>query len=118
MRFTEDNVRASVDRYYASRDLLSESRGREVEFARGQGLAYVWGWQDGRPNDRADSYLADAFSWAWGTVAALFEGETITSKPALQDAWQSFLAHGEIRDYNGRALDTITPKQLRAAVTE
>lgn len=116
----ESDVRDAIDRYYRVHDSLPQSGRMQAEFMRGQALAYVWGWQDGRSDlhktynlgkitsvYRADSEVADAFSWAYATVVALMEAHTITNRPPIQDAWRSWLEHGEIRDYNGRALDRV-----------
>jgi hypothetical protein len=100
------DVDAAVARFYAVKETLSPIQAERAEFFRGQGVAYVWGLKD-CCND-IDGLVGDAFSWAYGTVVALFEAGKITNHPSIQDSWQSFRRTGAIQDYHGRALDRIT----------
>jgi hypothetical protein len=70
----------------------------------GQALAYVWGWQDAK-NDAKDSGQASEFAYAYGVARARVDLGQASSCPAIHEAWKSWMAHREIRDYNGRALN-------------
>lgn len=108
-----DTVSAYVDRYYAALTALDNAgkhaQRERAEFARGQATAYLWGRIDG--GDRFDPVASDAFPWAFGTVQALFELGRITSMGAIRESWECFLKFGEIRDYNRRALDRVSPER-------
>lgn len=103
-----DFVSECADRFNVARAAVTyPAKVATIETLYSQAIAYVWGWQDAG-GDVRDSERATAFGYAYGTVAALYEGSAIGSRPPIQDAWQSFREFGEIRDYNGRALDRVT----------
>lgn len=105
-----DLTSLSADRFNAARAAVTmPSKLETIHTLQAQAIAYVWGWQDAG-GDVKDTERSSAFGWAYGTVAALYESGSIGSRPPIQDAWQSFRQHGEIRDYNGRALDQLPVK--------
>lgn len=104
-----DFVSQCAERFNAARALIeSPAKLEKVELLQGQAISYVWGWQDAG-GDVKDSGRASAFGYAYGTVCALYELNAIGSRPPIQDAWTSFQQFGEIRDWTGRVLDTVTP---------
>jgi hypothetical protein len=106
----DDTDADPIGRYFAAIKVLSEwhpSKSERAQELRAQAVSYVWGWQDAG-GELKDSERASNFSWAYGTVAALFEIHG-GARPPIQDAWKSWMQYGEIRDYDGRALDRVSP---------
>lgn len=77
-----------------------------VERLCSQAVSYVWGFQDAG-GDVKDTERSTEFGYAYGVVAAKYERYVagIGSRPPIQDAWRSWQAYGEIRDWNGARLD-------------
>jgi hypothetical protein len=102
-------VGAELSAYGRFREALArvpEASVKVVERLQGQATAYVWGFQDAGGDK--DTGVSIEFGYAFGVVAAKYEWPSggIGSRPNIQDAWQSWREHGEIRDwFTGRRLD-------------
>lgn len=78
----------------------------EVDRLCSQAVSYVWGFQDAG-GEVKDTERSTEFGYAYGVAAARYAtpGTGVGMRPPIQDAWASWQAHGEIRDYRGHRLD-------------
>lgn len=104
------NLDEFITGYYAVKETLNSLGQESAEFARGQAAAYLWGRMDA--GERFESTIGDAFPYAYGIMASRGKADG-SMTVAIREAWSSFRTHGEIRDYNGNALDSL-PTDLRS----
>jgi hypothetical protein len=101
IHISEATEEAACARYYRIKETLSPFKQDSAEFARGQASAYVWGRQDA--GETFHGFVGDAFAWDYASMRARSDRDN-TLGVGLRDSWESFRAHGEIRDYSGRNL--------------
>jgi hypothetical protein len=98
-----DSISSAYVRYHDAIDLVPARERASVDRLCSQAVSYVWGFQDAG-GEVKDTERSTEFGYAYGLVAAKF-ASGMCARPPIQDAWHSWQAHGEIRDWDGKRLD-------------
>lgn len=93
---TVNYQRADYAVYWAMREQLTPRQQGEVTAMESKACGYVWGYEDAK-GERVREFSASwDFSILYAMAWARFLREEVTHLAPIQDAWQTWLAGGQI----------------------